>query len=309
VFCPECGEHLKTLEVAKFNLREHLHHLQQHGWLRIQARQDGNLTKPRRYKQARWNTTKYLEDVWRAVERGGFSYFKYIGEEGQETFYTGVILTTEHTVKTREKAPVLLPQEKLQKIADIREPSFEGRLYYTGQRFLYEMLRFELTMSRSDEVGKHFIFTQPLHSYWIKPDFSELLQLTNQTTLREIGRFNKKRYRDMTYRVRELKSPGRHKSKAVYCGYLWDGPNGAYVDSTVFNVFTAPSDDPSAEHFADMLRNLIDQAVSTPVSDLLAYTYRCHAQPSALIATSITAGVKSMQEHPYAHWSTFPIIV
>jgi len=267
------------------------------------------MTKPRQYKQERWNAAKYLEDIWRALERGGFSYFTYGGDESKETFYTGVILTTEHVVKTREKVPILLPQEKLQKVVDIHTPSLEGRLYYTGQRFLYEKLKFELAISGRVEVGKDFIFTQPLHSYWIKPDFSELLQLTNSTTLREIGTFNKKQYRDMTFRIREVKSPGSRQPKAVYCGYLWDGPDGQYVDNAVFNVFPTPSEDPSAETFADTLRNLIDQAISTPITELLAYTYRCHAKSDTQIATSINAGVRSMQEHPYAHWSTFPIIV
>jgi len=164
-------------------------------------------------------------------------------------------------------------------------------------------------MSRSDEVGKHFIYTQPLQSYWIKPDFSELLQLTNSNSLREIGMLRKKQYQDMTFRVHEVKSPGFRQPKAVYCGYLWDGLDGQYVDNAVFTVFASLGNDPSAETFAEILRNLIEKAVSTPVTELLAYTYRCHAQPDALIATSISADVRNMQEHPYAHWSTFPIIV
>jgi hypothetical protein len=309
VFCPDCGQRLEISDTPKFDLREHLSQLQQHGWLRIKTRQDGDKTKPRRYKQERWNAVKYLEDIWRALVRGGFSYFTNIGKERQETFTTGTLLTTEHAVTTREKTPILLPQEQLQKVVDIRTKSLEGQLYYTGQRFLYEVNVLEMEMSRSSEVGKHFIFTKPLLSFWIKPDFSELLRLTNCTVLREIGKFRKKQYHDMTYCVREVKRPGFRQPKAVYCGYLWDGPDGQYVDDAAFSIFAAPSGDTSAETLADKLGNLIRQAVSTPVTELLAYTYRCHARHDALVATTADAGVRSMQEHPYAHWSTFPIIV
>jgi hypothetical protein len=309
VFCPDCGQRLDVSQPLTFDIREHLRHLQQQGWLRIKLRQDSDKTKPRRYKQEPWDAAKYLEDIWRALSRGGFSYFTHIGEERHESFTTGVLLTTEHTVTNREKAPILLPQEQLQKIADIRTKSFEGQLFFTGKRFLFDATVLEMEMFRSDEVGKHFILTHPLFSLWIKPDFTELLHLTRSSVVREIGTFRKKRYRRMNFRVREVKRPGWRQPNAVYCGYLWDGPDGQYVDDDAFFMFATPGDDPSAEMLADQLRELIRQATSTPVTELLAYTYRCHAQPNTFVATAVHAGVRSMQEHPYAYWSTFPIIV
>jgi hypothetical protein len=113
----------------------------------------------------------------------------------------------------------------------------------------------------------------------------------------------------MNFRFREVKRPGRRQPKAVYCGYLWDGPDGQHMDDDTFFIFATRGDNPSAEILADKLRNLIRQAASTPVTEILAYTYRCHTQPNAFVATAFNAGVRSMQEHPYAYWSKFPIIV
>jgi hypothetical protein len=309
VFCPECGQRLTQPQSPTFDIHAHLRTLHQEGWLQIKLRQDSDHTQPRRYQQAQWDPAKYLEGIWRALTRGGFSYFTQVGEERHETFTTGVLLTTEHTVATRPKAPILLPQEQLQKVSDIRTPSLEGQLYYTGQRFLFDVTAFELALSRSDEVGKHFIFTQPLYSLWIKPDFSELLRLTGRNALRETGTFRKQQYHHMTFQVHEVKRLGRRQPHAVYCGYLWEGPDGELVDDDATFIFATPNDDPPAEIFAETLRDLIHQATSTPVTELLAYTYHCHAQPEAMIATALNAGVRRMQEHPYAHWSTFPIIV
>jgi hypothetical protein len=308
-FCPECGDRLTAPPPPAFNLSTHLQHLQQHGWPRIKLRQDSDLTKPRRYKQETWDPATYLEDIWRALSRGGFSYFTQIGEARQETFRTGVILTTDHDITTRAKAPILLPTESLRKVADIQAKGVTGQLSFTGQRFLYEYTVQEMAMARGDEVGKHFIFTRPLLSYWIKPDFTEFLQVTNHHTLRETGTFRKKQYRRMTFRVNEVKRPGRGQPLAVYCGYLWNGPDGEYVDADQQVAFMTPDPAFPAEQFALELRELIRQATPTPIADLLAYTYRCHAQPDACIATSPTTGVRSMQEHPYAHWSTFPLII
>ncbi|MCW4041269.1 MAG: hypothetical protein NWE83_11030 [Candidatus Bathyarchaeota archaeon] len=309
VFCPECGQRLEPPPLPSFDINVHLQQLQQHGWLRIKLRQDSDKTKPRRYKQEAWNATKYLEDIWRALNRGGFSYFTHIGEEHQETFTTGVILTTKHAITSREKAPILLPTERLQKVADIQTKSATGQLCFTGHRFLYQYTMLEMAMSRSDEVGKHFIYTHPLLSIWIKPDFTELLQLTRSPAIRETGTFRKKQYRRMTFRVNEVKRPRRRQPHAVFCGYLWDGPDGSHVDEDAQYAFATPDPLLSAEQFALELRELIRQAKPTPITDLIAYTYHCHARPDALIATDPSAGIRHMQEHPYAHWSTFPIIV
>ena len=309
IFCPECGQRLESQSPPSFDLHSHLQQLRQHGWLRIKLRQDSDKTKPRRYKQEAWDATKYLEDIWRALNRGGFSYFTHVGDERQETYSTGVILTTKHTITTREKAPILLSTERLQKITDIQTKSVTGQLYFTGQRFLYEYSVLEMAVSRSAEVGKHFIYSHPLLSIWIKPDFTEFLQLIERPAIRETGTLRKKQYRRMTFRVNEVKRPGRRQPHAVYCGYLWDGPNGSHVDENAQFAFATPDSALPAEQFALELRELIRQAKPTPVAELLAYTYRCHARPDAFIATDPTAGVRSMQEHPYAHWSTFPIIV
>ncbi len=283
--------------------------LRQHGWLRIKLRQDSDKTKPRRYKQEAWDTAKYLEDIWRALNRGGFSYFTHIGDEHQETFTTGVLLTTEHVIAIREKAPILLSTERLQKVTDIQTKNVTGQLFFTGRRFLYEYSVLDMAISGSAEVGKHFIYTHPLLSLWIKPDFPDFLQLTGHPAIRETGTFRKKQYRRMTFRVNEVKRPGRRQPPAVYCGYVWDGPTGSHVDDDAQFAFATPNSSLPAEQFALELRELIRQAKPTPVAELLAYTYRCHARPDALIATDPTAGVRSMQEQPYAHWSTFPIIV
>lgn len=309
IFCPECGQRLEQPPLPSFDINVHLQQLQQHGWLRIKLRQDSDKTKPRRYKQEEWDVTKYLEDIWRALNRGGFSYFTHVGEGCQETFTTGIILTTEHTITTREKAPILLPTERLQKVADIQTKGVTGQLFFTGNRFLYEYTMLEMAMSRSDEVGKHFIYTQPLLSIWIKPDFTEFLQLTRCPAIRETGTFRKHQYRRMTFRVNEVKRPGRRQPHAVYCGYLWDGPDDSHVDEDAQFAFATLDSALPAEQFALELRELIRQATPTPIAELLAYTYRCHTRSDALIATDPTAGIRSMQEHPYAHWSTFPIIV
>jgi hypothetical protein len=309
IFCPECGQRLDSPSSTSFDLHAHLQQLQQHGWLRIKLRQDNDKTKPRRYKREAWDATTYLEDIWRALNRGGFSYFTHIGTERQETFSTGVILTTEHTITTRKKAPILLSIESIQKVADIQTRSVTGQLFFTGYRFLYEYSMLEMAMSRSDEVGKHFIYTHPLLSIWIKPDFTEFLQLIGRSAIRELGTFRKKQYRRMIFRVNEVKRPGRRQPLAVYCGYLWDGPNGSYIDEASQFAFATPDSPLPAEQFALELRELIRQAKPIPIAELLAYTYRCHARSDALIATDPTAGVRSMQEHPYAHWSTFPILV
>ena len=309
IFCPECGQRLEPLSPPSFDLHVHLQQLRQHGWLRIKLRQDSDKLKPLRYKQEAWDANKYLEDIWRALNQGGFSYFTHIVDEHQETFTTGGILTNEHTITTRKKIPILLSTERLQKVADIQTKSVTGQLYFTGHRFLYEYSVLEMAVSRFAEVGKHFIYTHPLLSIWIKPDFTEFLQLIGRPAIRETGSLRKKQYRRMTFRVNEVKRSGRRQPYAVYCGYLWDGPNGSLVDEDAQFAFATPDSTLPAEQFALELRELIRQAKPTPVSDLLAYTYRCHARPDAFIATDPTAGVRSMQEQSYAHWSTFPIIV
>lgn len=309
IFCPECGQRLEPSSPPSFDLHAHVQQLRQHGWLRIKLRQDSDKTKPRRYKQEAWDAAKYLEDIWRALNRGGFSYFTHIGDEHQETFTTGVLLTTEHVIAIREKAPILLSTERLQKVTDIQTKNVTGQLFFTGRRFLYEYSVLDMAISGSAEVGKHFIYTHPLLSLWIKPDFTDFLQLTGHPAIRETGTFRKKQYRRMTFRVNEVKRPGRRQPPAVYCGYVWDGPTGSHVDDDAQFAFATPNSSLPAEQFALELRELIRQAKPTPVAELLAYTYRCHARPDALIATDPTAGVRSMQDQPYAHWSTFPIIV
>jgi hypothetical protein len=309
VFCPNCGQRLVPSPSLKFDLQTYLQQLQHHGWQRIKLRQDADHTKPRRYQQQSWDAALFLEDIWRALTRGGFSYFTHVGESRQESFTSGVLLTTEHTVTTHTKAPILLPTERLQHVAEIHAKGLAGQLFFTGQRFLYEVTRMELAIPYRDEVGKHFIFTQPLFSLWIKPDFTELLQRMGRHILRETGTFRKKRYRRMMFRVNAVKRLGRGRPHTVYCGYVWDGPDGEHVDDDTQFAFVIPEETLSAEQFALELRELIRQAASISVANLLAYTYRCHARSDAFIATDYTSGTRLMSEQPYAYWGTFPILV
>ena len=177
------------IEETSFNFKSHLEKLKRDGILKSKA---GKL------ETKRWDPKEYLKETFESIVNGGFSYFLYKGEPHETEFMEGVTLRSKERVLVRDKEPLLMKDEKLEKIADIRweaNPDLNagerwGPLYYTGRRFIIDTVSFKAQAWHGQEIE----FSLPLNSYWIKPDYSDLLDALDMDFFFEDGVFRKKKY-------------------------------------------------------------------------------------------------------------------
>jgi hypothetical protein len=136
-----------------------------------------------------------------------------------------------------------------------------------------------------------------LNSYWIKPDFIDLLEASGVNAFFEDGLIRKKKYDKISFNVVDVKSPVIGGEKGVQCGYMLYGTKGETLYD-LYHYWYKLSDEP-VEEFAENLREMIKGANVTQVSDLIKHTKECQNRADARIETSIGYSSRKISENPY----------
>ena len=293
-------------EVEKFNLQEHIERLKREGMIVAATIQKAKPSEPRGWKRIKWNPKIYVKDVANAIMYGGFSYFRYAEEARMGEVEIGTFLKEKKAVEIREKVPVLLEDESLEKVGTIKQLYKiggwkKGTLYFTGRRFIFDVQAFEV-VTEHEEVAP----TLTMGSIWIKPDFSDILSLLGLSGFLEEGTIRKNLYNSMRFEIIGIK---KKMLVGQYIASTWvlAGPSSS---KTVGESWWVPlEEDLSLEQFYEKLKLMTKNAKKTKVNDLIAYAYACHKTDDVWIATSMEMGPRKMSELPYAYWWSSPIVV
>lgn len=313
LFCANCGTSLKRMEKTKprktvsesvsekrFDIKEHIRTFQREGMLKEKGYK-GEIVRDK------WNPKKYVEKIALAIGGGGFSYFRYVGEARTEEYDEGGLLIKDRKkVEVQDKSPLLLSDEELRKVGDIqtgRRTIYQqwGPLYFTGRRFIFETKEFSVQSTGNAE------YSLPMWSYWIKPDFTELLSLINLPAYYVKGRLNKRLFNKLSFKVLKVgqRIPGQ-LAKAVACDFVMTDTSDVDLDNFMslgssHRIFWAYAQkDQTLERLGDELQSLISEAKETKVTDLIIHTYQSQREKDAMIDTSFSYGPREIRDHPYS---------
>ena len=214
-------------------------------------------------------------------------------------------------MEVRKKNPILLDDEKLVHIGLVkRQGVFGGHggttigpMYYTGRRFMLDTIEFET----ETHMGHEAEFSLPLTSYWIKPEFTQLMDKLNANYFHQEGVFRKKRYNKVDYTVSGIEKPGLLAERALSCGYQLVGDNRLFYD--VYKQYINSLDENNIEAFSEKIEKMINDAYVTDVCNLITHTYTCKMYPDAIIETALAYGGKKLTEAAFSLCGLFGIIV
>ena len=292
-------------EVEKFSLQEHIERLKREGMMVAATIQKAKPSEPIRWKKIEWNPKIYIKDIANAIMYGGFSYFRYAGETLRSEVEIGTFLKERKTVEIREKAPVLLKDERLEKVGTVKQ-LYEiggwkaGTLYFTGRRFIFDVQAFEIVTDREEVTP-----TLTMGSIWIKPDFSSILSFLGLSGFLEEGTIRKNLYNSLKFEITGTKKK-MFIGEYVRTTWVLTGPGSR---KTMGEGRWVPLEDLPLEQFYERLKVMTKDAKETKVEELIAHAYACHKANDVWIATSVDMGPRKMSELPYAYWSSSPILV
>jgi len=289
----------------KFSILDHIRKLQEEGMVVAATVQKEGPSAPRRWKRTRWDPRTYVEGIANAILYGGFSYFRNVGELERREVEIGTFLKERREVEVGERAPVLLDDEELEPVGNVKlliaTGGWElGKLYYTGRRFIFDVQEFQVVTEYGDVLP-----TPPMASTWIKPDFSGFLSMLGLPGFIEEGTIRKSVYNRMRYEVTGVKRKFM-VGEFVSSAWVLTGPNSS---KTIEGGIWVPAEEITVKQFYEDLKSLVEKAKETKVEDLIAHAYACHNAGDVWIATSFIMGPRRMSELPYAYWSENPVLV
>ena len=291
---------------GEFSIVDHIKRLKKEGLMVPATIQHPDPHKPRKWKKKKWDRREYVLGISSSIIKGGFSYFRYKGGPQKGEVEVGRILKERKEIDTREKVPVLMEDESLEEVCLVRKGSsfewFQGMLYFTGRRFIFNTYAFKAT---DESMMIDVIPTLTMESLWIKPDFSGILSLLGLQCIMDEGIIRKKPYDSLALEVVGLKGI-LEKSLVVQYNYL-----GSSIKSMPWYIrhWVPPGESMSIGQFYEKIRGMVEKAKETKVEDLIAHAYACHNAEDVWIATSFIMGPRRMSELPYAYWSENPVLV
>ena len=299
-------------KVKRFNLSDHIERLKKEGMLvEPSFRRVG--TVPKKWKRKKWDPKFYALEIYHAILRGGFTYFRYKGEGQKGEVEIGMIplLKDRKEIKIRERIPVLLEDESLERVGIIKSGWTGwwdiGTLYFTGKRFIYDTIAFKYLETGVMRIGTEVTPTLTMKSIWIRPDFSDLLSLVGLQGFYEEGTFKKKVYNEMAFEITGIKKK-LLSGKIITSVHRIRGPG---VEKKVEPEFQwwPMEEGMSAEELHKKVKQMVDGAEKTKIGDLIAHTYACHEAEDVWIATCYAMGPRRMCERPYALWGDVGMVV
>jgi hypothetical protein len=290
-FCSDCGT---KIQIKEFDIDSHLNNLMRSG---MQVSNQEN-----KIDVKNWETEKYLNNVFQSIVAGGFSYFTYGDVIEESEVVSGIILKSKEKMDVKEKNPLLIEEETLEFIGNVRRNGLFGDhggttfgpMYFTGRRFIIDSLEFET----ETQMGQEIEYSLPLSSYWIKPDFTNLFNKVDLNHFFKDGIIRKKLYNDLTFIVKGIEKPGLFADKAVACGYILKGDDEMFFD--FYKQHLINLDEKPLEEFLETIKNAIEKSVTTDVCSLIEHSYTSMKNTNSFIETSLAYSGKRLESIAYS---------